>query len=453
MTLFQSRREIWTAVISGYLTVVDPAVACPAFLELDGTEGWVGQVDLRKIHLFALDQKKSWSQLPLQIVPIDAELSYDRKRIEDLQASTPTKSSRTLKQAKPVDPAITKYDRLIFETSGFNSIRADAYSLPCGATRVIELSASVQEGHAKAFGYLVECEQHTSAEIAPRRPVTADPTTRQIRSAEYLYTYHPRNELLYEDLTARTSSGEMVRTAYESDIAIRLDIKRFFTLEFNNSDVESYVTASNSGALGLVEGVSFFLRLLAFKIDLKLSTIASFFEKSANIPMVIDVPRHAPDVLHSGSGSLYSFKVDKALFDTTHPMSSMPLYRGPQSIDEAKARIKALLERCTTKQCGFRLMGKVENDTIAIDMKVPRDVVEMGFYPVFVEDVRAFRKQNGWKNDPRADGQSRAFFYETSGLSKGRYKMETWILFGRDAQSTAGCPAKVSVTPTNQTFK
>lgn len=408
-----------------WIASLSPAHACPAFLELDGSEGWVGQVDLSKIHLFAFEQKKGWSQLSLQAVPVNAELGYDSKRI--------------------ADPTITSRDRLMFETSGFSS-RADAkVPLPCGATRSLELNSPAAAGGSIAHAYLVECQQHPKIEIEPRNPVTVDPAKRLIKSAEYLYTYHPRNELLYESLIARTSTGEMVNATYKSDVAIRLDIKRFFTLEFDNSDVESYVMASQAGPVGLVEGVSFFLRLLAFKIDLKLSTIASFFEKSANIPMLIDVPRNGPDVLHRGSASLYSFKIDKASLNTTHPMSTMPVYKGLQTAEEQQAQTKAVLERCAETECRFRLMGNVEKDIFAIDMKVPRNVVEMGFYPVYVEDVGSFRKAADWKKDPRADGNSRAFVYETSGLAKGRYKIDTWILFGQTALSPEGCPAKAAI--------
>jgi hypothetical protein len=79
-------------------------------------------------------------------------------------------------------------------------------------------------------------------------------------------------------------------------------------------------------------------------------------------------------------------------------------------------------------------------------MILARNIVEMGFFPNLVLDVVEFRKAGDWKKDGRADGSSRGVYFETSGLAKGRYAIDTWILFGKDVSSETVCPAKVVTT-------
>jgi hypothetical protein len=419
------------------------ALPCPGFYQIPDKHPWTDATDIRNVALYSYSEKDGWRNETMQIVPLDETMAFDTGRFGKLSK----KNSQT-------PWPITSRDQIVVKPSALREPRKKNTPLPCQGKSAIELYAPLSTARVSevastdaiqqtGYAYLIDCQTKPAAITVPNHPVKADTTVRQISSPEYIYTYHPKNELLYESLVAKSSKGELLQAAYQSDVSIKLDIQNFFTLEFNNDDVETYVIASQPGSLGLIEGVAFFLRLFAIKIDLKISTVASFFEKSASIPMIIDVPRNAPDILNPGSGPLYSFKIDQATFEPNHTKSTMPIYSRDLIKNDLATRTKMALQHCGPTQCRFRLMGRLDVDPVALDLLIARSSVEMGFFPNLVQDVKQFRSEQNWKEDPKADRNSRALFFETSGLSKGRYLAETWIIFGDDTEIKGGCPIMI----------
>lgn len=409
------------------LMTADVAHSCPAYLQASNLPPWVTLATPTSLGIFSLGPGKKWERLPLQIDPMTEKNLFDGSRVNQKTTTT-----------------IKSNDRLVFYTEKFGLKFSENTPLPCDAKALAELRS-----HNSTFAYIANCQE---LEISDQKTnpsiVTLETKTRKISSGKYDYIYHPKNQLLYESLVAQTRPGQSTRSAYDSDIALRLDIKNFFTLHFTNGDIESYIDASKVGELGVVQGVAFFLRLFAFKIDLKMNTVASFFESGANIPMMIDVPADAHKHLNPGSGSLYSFKLDKAEFQMDHPLSTMPNFEGKMLKTGSPEIKKAGLRRCNGSQCNYKMMGQVDDRPFALSMTVPRDVVNMGFFPTFVYDVREFKTDLGWKGAEKSGANERAIFFPTHGLSKGQYQIDSWILLGDSSTSTVSCPAPVSSGPT-----
>ena len=408
------------------LITADIAHSCPAFLKASNLPSWVTEATPKSLELFVIDGSKNWERVPLQIDPMNEQNLFDATR----------QSSQRLEK-------IRANDRLVFYTENFGSIASEKTPLPCNTTSIAELRAP-----NNTFAYIANCSErpvNVARNAAP--PVNLETDSRLISSNKFQYIYHPKNQLLYESLLAKSADGKSHRSAYDSDIGIRLDIKNFFTLHFTNGDLESYINSSKVGELGVVQGVAFFLRLFAFKIDLKMNTVASFFESGANIPMIVDVPADASKHLNPGSGSLYSFKLDQAEFQMDHPQSTMPNFEAKLLKSGAPEVKQAGLRRCKGDQCHYKMMGKVDERPFALSMTVRRDAVEMGFFPTFVYDVGEFKSDMGWKGADKSASNERAIFFPTHGLAKGQYQIDSWILLGDSSTSSVACPVPVGVGP------
>ena len=133
--------------------------------------------------------------------------------------------------------------------------------------------------------------------------------------------------------------------------------------------------------------------MLAMKIDLKLSTMASFYENSAHIPMIIDAPVKSKRFLNPGSGMFYGWSNQDAEFSPNHPQSTIPIAdttlikQGFQKIAESYPA------KCQDKICHFRISGKAAGKSFFMDFNVPEHMVKTGYMPMWVPDTKAFKTQ------------------------------------------------------------
>ena len=409
-----------------WLMSADIAQSCPAFLTAEKLPAWVSNSSPKELRLFTLNPKLNWEQQPLQIDPITSEGLFDQSR-----------------HKTDTQPTIQPKDRFVFYTEKFGQQVSSKTTLPCQTSNLVEVTAP-----GPTFGYIARCQSSDSNSITvnPTLPVTIESKDRKITSSQFEYIYNPRNELLYESLSAVTPDGRLLRSAYDANIGLRIDVKKFFTLHFDDGDIESYVNASKTGELGVVESVAFYLRLFALKFDLKINTIASFFKSGANIPMIVDVPVDAAGRLNPASGSIYTLKLDKAEFEMDHPLSSMPNFDGKLVSAGSEDIKKAGLRRCKGNRCEYKMMGRLENNSFALAMSVPREAVEMGFFPMFVYDVKEFKNDLGWKGADKSTPNERAIFFQTHNLTKGKYKVDSWIILGADSQKATSCPAEADIS-------
>jgi hypothetical protein len=132
-----------------------------------------------------------------------------------------------------------------------------------------------------------------------------------------------------------------------------------------------------------------------------------------------------------------------AIFDQTRPALTMPNANAQAVRAGAAALAKIGGQYCHGATCTFRLRGLVGGDTFALDMLVPRDMVDHGFFPQWVNDVAGFKEALGWESGaPAAPGQV-AVYFENSGLPAGRYRTDQWIRVGSPAALASTCPAPV----------
>ncbi len=99
--------------------------------------------------------------------------------------------------------------------------------------------------------------------------------------------------------------------AKDSDLLIVGDVKKFFTLTFDSDDIDAKITHKRQGPLGLMGGLEFYLKILAFRINLELLPEANFFQDALFMPMSMTLPVNAAKYLRRGSGIYYSWLNDK----------------------------------------------------------------------------------------------------------------------------------------------
>jgi hypothetical protein len=277
--------------------------------------------------------------------------------------------------------------------------------------------------------------------------VSLDQAKHLIDAPRFSYDYQPNNQLMYKRLLAKGPWGAPVLAGGDADLNLHLDVKTFFTMDFDNRDVESYVVRAETGPVGVVASIDFFLRVLFFKVNLKMATTAGFYADAGHIPAVIDVPVDAAKMLNPGSGLLYSWIRKAATVDQSQPEKTMP-NADPKRIAAGFAtNAKTGLPYCHGETCNFRLRGTVANETFALDVNVPKTMVERGFFPQWIPDVAAFKKGLGWDDDPDAVKDQVAVYFDNSGLPQGQYKIDQWIRIGKAADVASVCPRPVKVGP------
>ncbi len=387
------------------------APVCPAYTFGKDYPEWVREAGQLQLQIF---EDSAWRELDLQI---------DRLGEDGLLVKN--------KVAAPITP----HDRLVFETREFGA-RAQGAPLPCGATRAWELRTSW--GGADRWAYLLNC-----ADVKPSRlreaAVLHIPGEKRINSATFSYLYHPTNQLLFREIDV-FHGGRQATAARDADLQLRLDLKRFLTLSFDNRDVESVVEASTAGPLGVVGQFNFYMRLLMFKIDLKMATLASFYRNSANIPAVMEVPVDAPRRVNPGSGMLYTYNLGTTRLVPDLSNKPMPVF-DPKRIKAGWQDIAPIgLGNCSGESCTFRMSGAVGEMPFGLEINVERRLAEKGFFPMYASDAAQFRHELGWTSRKEEGPRLTGIYFETSGLPKGRYKMDYWIRVGSGGGS---CPAEV----------
>jgi len=382
-----------------------------------------------------------WKRLQLQVDPLDAEGLL----VRDPEAK-PGLAARSL-------PELTADDRLVFETTDFGARLASPaetkkFSCQSGRPHLMhELSAPDGTTGNRVYAYLVSCPaEGRTTDTLGEAAVVHDQKARTITSGTFSYKYLPTNQLLFEEIRVRRAltggQEESTLAASAASLLLRLDVRNFLTLEFDNSDVESYVEATRHGDLGIVGQINFYMRLLVFKVNLKMATVASFYRSSANIPAIIDVPVNAPRRLRPGSGMIYSYNLDSTRLDATGETHPVHVYDAARIRKGWQATAELGLRTCNrTQTCVYRLGGDVAGERFGLEMGIDRSLVERGFFPMLVHDSEQFAIDVGWEKERKTNGPPRtAMYFETSGLPKGKHRMDYWIRVG--GTGAGKCPAE-----------
>jgi len=409
---------------------VPTGIACPAYLSADKVPSASNSLR-RQLKLFAVEVGHSgvrnWTNLPMQV---DA---LDRKGI--LKQNPKGQDLKNL--------AIEETDRINLRRERFSFKAVPSDGAPCDTDKGLELQNPENLGQ---YAYLVHCKNDHDFGQIYKNPVRIDPVIHKITAPRFEYDYQPNNQLMYKNMVAKGKHPFQPTLAVaNSDVNIHLDIRRFFTMNFNNNNVESYVRNKSSGPVGIVGSIDFFLRLLFFKIDLKMATTIGFYEDSGHIPTLVDVPRDAPKMLNPGSGILYLWTTKAAIFDQSKPENTMPIIQPKAVLSGWENHAKTGLTYCDGEECVFRLRGNVVGESFGLDVNIARSEVERGFFPTWVPNVAKFKKEMKWDSNPKDGPDVVGVYFENAGLLKGQYKLDQWLRIGSAESISTSCPRKVNV--------
>lgn len=412
----------------------DSLLACPGFL-LGQHLPFIQDVGIRRdrvsLHIF---DGKNWSPLTLQVDPLDRDGAL----------------------LFPKDPSwrkevLTPHDRLSFDISKFSerydedAQKKSKVNLPCGTKELIELE------YQGRYAYLMTCEPHPMS-LQPK-PVTHDEKARTVKTEDYSYIYTPTNHLVFEDIKIKGPDGtSMIGVAKDSDLLIVGDVKKFFTLYFDSSDIDAEIKYQRQGPMGLMGGMEFFLRILAFKIDLQLLPEVNFFEDSVFMPMMMTLPVDARTYLRRGSGIYYSWaseegvewlwnesRLDDLDLELLNPNSTLPLS-------------KPSPKHCDSRYCLYTIVAKAKGRPFVMNFKINRKAADLGFFPQLIRDVPAAEAKIKHKLG-RHPGKGRvAIYFETARLPKGTHTWDFWIYFP-DKNAQEKCTFRIKRRNMNSLLK
>ena len=398
------------------------SLGCPAFLPANQINKSFDAPPRNVFGLYRL-HNQAWERLPLQIDPLDEDgLLVTDKTPEQLKGD-----------------AIAETDRFVFRVEKTGGKWDGKLKLPCGAEKFVEL-----EHENGRYVYITQCAQEQPA-IASVPPARNYQGNRLVNTTMYRYKYFANNQLMYENLYIKDPwKKEKYLAAKQSNLFLHIDPKPWFSMSFDNNDVRSISRQSFEGDVGFVSNIRFFLKLLFFKIDLKMDTSVAYYGDSALIPMKIDVPVKSKKMLNPGSAVSFIWQPGEAKFDLAQ--STMPVANAETALKGWQSNAKKGLEICAGKEmCNYRLEGKVKQFPFFLDVYVPQNMVAEGFYPQFINGVPAFKKKMDWKLDDKEPEDTIGLYFDNSGLTKGIHKISQWIRVG-GMSNASSCPQKVTPT-------
>ncbi len=313
------------------------------------------------------------------------------------------------------------FDRIRFRDRDLGDPK-DKTPLPCGKV-VYEIR--VRRASGWGYGYLTSCADSLRP-IASQAPIKYSPDKFQLETSRYLYQYHTLNQMLFKSVFLE-EGGKFVPFLSESRLDIFADVKNFFNLHFDDSDIESKLEKNDVRELGAVAVVSFYLKILFFKIKLSLTTDVNFFEDAASIPMYISLPISGKERLNKGSGILYSFRLSDGVVASAVDMPVLQDGYNPSS-----------KKWCDKNNCRFSVSFLRRGKALSFYFKIPVGLAKEGFFPQFVRGPTDLRKiPKILKHMP--DENFVGFFFATNGLSAGQHPWDLGIQFGEKPAESISC--------------
>ncbi len=399
---------------------------CPAYLYGDQISR-IAKGKRSSLGLYVKYADGAWRKSMVQIDPM-----FRKNKLRFFENNPPDQSWQKLQ--------VRYTDRISVRTQDFGLKNNDA-KLPCSATKAVELLSA--EGK---YGYLVFCQE---GKVNHSSLLKYKKEHSMLESFSYQYFFDDENKMLF-DLLRVKDGVEYSLVASDSNLKIFADIKRFFSLTFDKDQIKSNLESYNLRALGGVARISFYLKILFFKIDLKLKTDLSFFESSAHIPMTMHLPISGRERLNHRSGMVYSWQTPALNILQPH----MPNYGfASKAIDSSKEVIEKYC--LNLRECSFEVKIKNKTKNLKMMMHIPVSLVRQGFYPQYMEDVRKIPKASGFKFDGvglKTAAKHPGIFFRTSYLEKGSHDWDLWLDFDSSFVSgskLAGCPQKLIVRSWN----
>jgi hypothetical protein len=375
------------------------------------------------VRLFVKDPKAvgaGWRAVPIQVDPIDGDghLAFFKGDAGYLQ--------------KPIAPQ----DYVTFRVEDFGGrFLPHLDRLPCRGASVYE----IQDPARNRYAYLTSCG---AGPLAMAPAVTFDEKVSLLESPVYQYRFNPQNYMQFESISFKGARGLWDLVAADSRMLIRADVKKFFTMSFDSRHIESHLEDSRLGPVGDLARLTFFLRILFFHIDLSLSTDVGFYADAGHIPMQVNIPVNSFDYLNAGSGILYSWTLTSVGQKGRREVRMPKL--DPDLVKKGYSQLaKAGLTACNHTDCQYRYTVDVRGRRLSMDLGVQRQLVERGFFPMYVEDVAQAKQAMGWDIDLSNGVKRTGFYFEVSGLPEGGHPWDFWLRLGDPGESARLCPAPI----------
>jgi len=402
-------------------------VACPATL-FNAELSPVFSGPRVNIKLFAWDDRPGkvggWEVIPFQVDPVDEDgflmFFKDRSYVQD---------------------PIQKNDVMIFNVDSFGK-RVDLRKnpLPCKSANSFQLYDLV----GKKYAYIAMCDE-SQREIKFANQVYFNDKENYLESDSYRYNFNENNYMLFKEISYLNAEKKRLPIAWDSDMMIKADVKRFFTMRFDSDDIVSKLEESRLGPVANLARVSFFLKILMFKIRMSLNTDVGFFRESGHIPMMINIPVESSKYLNPKSGILYSWQPSANSVYRSAP-GELPGIDVKKVAEGFKKLGEYGLTFCRGSQCQFKYQIDVDGRMLSMDLGIKKELVSRGFFPMYVHDIATFSKDMGWGDThDRAKGRS-GLYFEVSGLPKGGHPWNFWMRLGAQTNINAKCPAIVFVS-------
>jgi hypothetical protein len=369
-------------------------------------------------------QKFKWVTIPIQVDLVDeaGHIAYiERDFMGDL---------------------LSQSDLIMLNTNAFGDRVSMVHgAFPCKAKGFYELKDRTSEKYA----YLAQCEELVNTVDYPK-VVSFDKSRNLLTSKYYMYEFNPYNYMQFKSIKINGNNNDYIEVARDSKLIITSDVKNFFSLHFDSKQIESNLERTRLGPIANLARLSFFLRILFFKLDMSLSTDVAFFEDAGHIPMMINLPVDSYKYLNPKSGILYTWNIPQGAVDQNFVIN-MP------SIDPAITAqgFKRLGEYgqkyCLEGICSYFFSFLTGGRTLTMKMEITEELVKKGFFPQFVSDVSIYRKAMDWEIELNKGSRNIGMYFEFSGLPKGGHPWSFWLKMTQNGNAEYHCPRKISLKP------
>jgi|GEM_PF-6528273 len=356
----------------------------------------IGQ-KISSVHAYGYDGK-AWNKIPVQVM--------------DRHTGMPQVGN------------LTRTSRVVLESSNFGSEAPATALVGCKNTLSrIKLPAE------SSYAYIGTCKLDVSSTVPVRGKFSYNPSTREFETPGIRYQHKETNEFLF------TKSYFKVGNAWEliaenAGFNMYLNPKRFFALSFDDSKVQTKMHEYKAGPNALGANLSFYLKWLFFKLNLRTDSNATFFANSVHLPMVFKIPFDVKHRLKFGSGFLFFWKNTGLKYESPESGKGMPVLDYKKHIAKDGQLIKKALEFCGGTSCTYTMRAKTNAGTpFLVQMQVPKYLVKTGFFPMYVAQPKSFIKEMGWNWKKDLTGHL-AIYHEASTMQKGLHRLDTSCISG-----------------------
>jgi hypothetical protein len=368
-----------------------------------------------------------WTPVPLQVDPIDQQGHIDF-------------TSKTF-----LGRPLVSSDLIMFRTEAFgDKIDLKRHKMPCSYSDVFEM----REAGANRFAYLTNCLDKDLIRNYPQS-VSFNKKDSNLETRHYLYEFNSENFMQFNNIYLRRSNKTLERVAKDSKLVITSDVKNFFTLHFDSKQIESKLEDSRLGPIANLARLTFFLRILFFKLDMSLSTDVAFFEDSGHIPMMINLPVDSFKYLNPKSGILYTWVIPNEI-DRNTIVTRMPALDVGKTGLGWKNLSQMGLAYCRSSLCQYSFGLETAEKSLTMKMEIKRSLVEKGFFPQYVGDVNQFREAMDWDIETEPGVRRLGMYFEFSGLPKGGHPWNFWLKMNDKKTISTSCPVPMSVAYQSQ---